>query len=309
MTADWIAGSVRARLLVTERCIGPEEAAELAASPSLRDALVKLGRTPYRREIGLELGLGDAQRAIASKALLDLRLLAGWLPGDALGLLRALAGWYELANLEDRIAYLGGAPLRQPFELGSLAAVWPRAVGAQSLDELRRALAASAWGDPGGDTPAELGLGLRLAWARRVAAEAPEVRLLAAGASALLLARELFVVGLPVEILPLPAFALLGAGWRGAGTFARFLEELTPEASWALDGIAGPEELWRAEARWWARCEQEAHALMQGAVASRRVVIGAVALLACDARRVATALEAVVRRGLPGVREVLDAAA
>ena len=308
MSAGWIAGAVRARLLVAERCLGPEGAENLAASPSLRDALVELGRTPYRREIGLELTLADAQRAVASKMLIDLRLLAGWLPGDALGLLRALAAWYELANLEDRIAYLGGAPLRQPFELGSLAAVWPQAAATQSLDELRRALAASAWGDPGGETAAELGLGLRLAWARRAAAEAPEVRALAAGASALLLARELFVVGLPVEILPLAAFPLLGRRWPGAGTFAHFVEALAPDAAWALAGIAGPEELWRAEGHWWERCEQDGRALMQSGL-GRRVVVGAVAVLACDARRVGVALEAAVRRGLPGVQEVLDATA
>lgn len=308
MSAAWIAGAVRARLLVSERCLGAEGAAKLAGSPSLRDALVELGRTPYRREIGLELTLAEAQRAVASKTLIDLRLLAGWLPGDALGLLRALAAWHELANLEDRIAYLGSAPLRQPFELGSLAAVWPRAAGTQSLDELRRALAASAWGDPGGETAAELGIGLRLAWARRAAAEAPEVGALAAGASALLLARELFVVGLPVEILPLAAFPLLGPRWPRAGTFAQFVEALPPDAAWALAGIDGPEELWRAEARWWNRCEQDGRALMRSAP-GRQVVVGAVAVLGCDAHRIAIALEATVRRGLPGVQEVLDAAA
>ncbi len=309
MTGAWVAGSVRARLLVAERCLGRAGAEDVATSPSLREALVKLGRSPYRRELGLELDLAEAQHAVASKALLDLRLLAGWLPGDALGLVRALAGWYELANLEDRLAYLGGAPLRQPFELGSLAAVWKQAAAAQSLEELRRALAASAWGDPGGETPAELGLGLRLAWARRAAAEAPEAAAWAAGAAALLLARELFVVGLPVEILPLPTFQLLGPGWRNAGTFARFVDELPPDAAWALTGIATPAELWLAEARWWARCERDAHALMGAGLAGREVVIGVVTLLACDAHRVAVALEAAVRRGLPGVEEAVDATA
>jgi hypothetical protein len=309
VSAAWVAGSVRARLLVAERCLGREGADELAASTSLRDALVKLGRSPYRREIGLELGLAEAQHAVASKTLLDLRLLAGWLPGDALGLLRALAGWYELANLEDRIAYLAGAPLRQPFELGSLAAAWPRAAGAQTLEELRRALAASAWGDPGGETPAGLGVGMRLAWARRAADEAPEVRGLAAGACALLVARELFVIGFPVETLEAAALPLLGPRWADAGTFVRFVQALPADAGWALDGVAGPEELWRAEARWWSRCEQHGHALLRAGLASRSVVVGAVALLACDTHRVVTALEAAGRQGLRGVGEVLDAAA
>ena len=173
VSAAWVSGSVRARLLVAERRLGAEGARELAASPSLRDALVALGRSPYRREVSLELELEAAQRALAVKTLLDLRLLAGWLPRDALGLLRALAAWFELANLEDRIAYLDGAPLREPFELGSLAGAWPRAAEAQSIEELRQALAPTAWGDPGGETAAELGLGLRLAWARRVTDAAP----------------------------------------------------------------------------------------------------------------------------------------
>lgn len=308
MSVAWVAGGVRARLLAAERCLGTDAAGRLAASASLQDALVMLGRSPYRRELGLELGLAEAQRAVAAKTLLDLRLLAGWLPGDALGLLRALAAWYELANLEDRIAYLAGAPLRQPFELGSLALAWPRAAGAQTLEELRQALAASAWGDPGGETPAGLGVGLRLAWARRAADEAPEVRALAAGACALLVARELFVVGFPVETLAPAAGSLLGQRWAEAVTFARFVEALPADAGWALAGIEGPEELWRAEARWWDRCEEHGQALLRAGLGSRSVVIGAVTLLACDAHRVVTALEAAVRRGLRGVQEVLDAA-
>jgi hypothetical protein len=309
MSGAWVAGSVRARLLVAERCLGWQGVQELAASPSLREALVLLGRSPYRRGLGLELGLAEAQHAIASKTLLDLRVLAGWLPSDSLALLRALGAGYELANLEDRIAYLYGAPLRRPFELGTLAVAWPRAAEAQSLDELRRALAASSWNDPGGETPSEVGLALRVAWARRVAAEVPEVRSWAAGAAALLLARELFVVGLPVEILPLPTFALLGTGWRTADTFERFVESLPPDAAWALDGVDGPAELWRAEARWWTHCEEDGQRLMRSGLGDRQVVIGAVGLLAADAHRVAAALEAVVRRGLAGVEEAFDAAA
>jgi hypothetical protein len=309
MSAAWVAGSVRARLLAAERCLGTEGARELASSPSLREALVALAQTPYRREIGLELDLAGAQRAIRTKTLLELRLLAGWLPGDALGLVRTLGAWYELANLDDRIAYLLGGPLRQPFELGALAVAWPRAAESQSLAELRRSLAASSWGDPGGDTPAQISLGLRLAWARRVAAEVPEVRAWAVGATALLLARELFVVGLPVELMPFPAVRLLGSRWEAAGTFERFAEALPPEAAWTVAGIAGPEELWRAEVGWWKRLEADAEELVHASLADRRVVIGAAALLAADARRVGTALAAVSRRGLRGVEEVVDAAA
>ena len=309
MSGAWIAGSVKARLIVAERRFGAAAARRLAASPSLHDALVELERSPYRRELGHTRSLADAQRALLSTVLLELRLIAGWLPSDALGLVRTLAGWYELVNLEDRIAYLGGAPLRPPFELGSLDVAWSAASGAQSLGELRSALAPSAWGDPGGETPAEFGLGLRLAWARRVAADVPEASTWAAGATGLLVARELFVTGLPVDTLPLPDFRLLGSAWPAARTYERFVEALPAQAAWALDAATDPDLLWRAEAGWWTRVEREARALLGSAVAGRNVVVGAAALLAADARRVAVALGAVARRGLPGVEEVLDATA
>jgi hypothetical protein len=309
MSAAWIAGSVKARLLVAERRLGPDGARRLAASLSLHDALIELERSPYRRELGPGLALADAQRAVASTVLLELRLLAGWLPSDALGLLRTLAGWYELANLEDRMAYLEGAQLRPPFELGSLDVAWSHAAGAQSLRELRSALASSSWGDPGGETPAEFSLGLRLAWARRLADDVPEALHWAAGATALLVARELFVTGLPVDTLPLPGFRLLGSAWQAARTYERFVDTLPAHAAWALDPAPDPDLLWRAEAGWWTRVEQEARVLLGGTVAGRNVAVGAAALLAADARRVAVALGGVARRGLTGVEEVLDATA
>lgn len=309
MNAAWIAGSVKARLLVAERRLGVAGAGRLAASPSLRDALVELARSPYRYQVREALSLAEAQRAVVSTVLLELRLLAGWLPSEALSLVRTLAGWYELVNLEDRVAYLGGAPLRPPFDLGSLGAAWPRASAAQSLAELRSALASSPWGDPGGDTPAELSFGLRLAWAHRIAKNAPEALPWAAGATALLVARELFVAGLPVDILPVPEVRLLGSAWPAATAYEQFVAALPAQAAWALEPATEPELLWRAEARWWVRVEQEARALLGSAVAGRNVVVGAAALMAADARRVAAALEAVARRGLPGIEEALDATA
>ena len=309
MKGSWIAGSVRARLLVSERRLGVEGARGLAGSASLRDALVALGRSPYRRHVELDLELTEAQRGVASKTLVDLRLLAGWLPSDAVGLLRALAAWFELANIEDRIAYLRGAPLRAPFELGSLGVAWPRAAESQSLEELRHTLARSPWGDPGGESAAVAGLGLRLAWARRVAAEAPAATHWAAGAVALLLAREIFVVGLPVEGLPLPRLELLGPNWQTARTLPHLVGTLPRTAAWALEGVEEAGDLWQAEARWWARLEIEAQLLMHGAGAGPDVVIGAAALLAADAHRAAAALGAVERRALPGVEEAIGAAA
>ncbi len=307
MRADWVAGSVRARLLVAERTLGPEGVRELAEAASIQDALIVLARSPYRRDVELRADLAEAQRLVVATTLLHLRVLAGWLPREGAALLRALAAWFELVNLEDRVAYLAGGRLRQPFELGSLAVAWPRASSAQTLEELRRTLATSAWGDPGGLTPAEVGLGLRLAWARRVVSEVPEAKAWAEGAVALLLARELFVVGRPVELVPVPSLPALGRAWQSAATFLEFAEALPGEASWALEGADSPEGLWRAEARWWDVVEREAASRMHAGFIGRPVVVAAAALLAADARRTVGALEAAVRSGLPGVAEVLDA--
>lgn len=309
MSGAWIAGSVRARLLVGERTIGAAGAREVAEAGTLRDALVVLGRTPYRHDLRLELGLAEAQRAVAAVTLLNVRLLAGWLPPSALGLLRALCAWFELANLEDRVSYLAGGPLRNPFELGALASAWPRAAEAQSLDELQRILGSTSWGDPDGLTPAQVGLGLRLAWARRIDADVPEARHWAGGAAALLLARELFAVGVPVDLLPLPRPLLLGRAWHQAGTYERFAASLPAQAAWALAPAREPSELWRAELAWWRQVERDATAMLGGTAAGRRTVIGAVGLLAVDAHRVAAALAVAARKGLAGVEEAFRGAA
>jgi hypothetical protein len=309
MSGAWIAGSVRARLLVAERTIGPEGARELAEAATLQEALALLGRTPYRRGVRLDLGLEGAQRTVAEVTLLNVRLLAGWLPSSALGLLRALAAWFELANLEDRVSYLGGGPLRHPFELGALATAWQRAAEAQSLEELRRILRTTSWGDPDGITPEQFGAGLRLLWAHRCDVAAPEARHWAAAASALLLARELFAVGMPVDLLPLPRPPMLGRAWPEAATFEQFVAALPPQAAWALAAADTPAELWRAEGAWWRQVERDALAMVAGSAPGRRTVVGAIALLAVDAHRVAAALAAVARKGLPGVEEAFGAAA
>lgn len=309
MSGGWVAGGVRARLLAAERRLGPDGAREVARAGSLPAALLVLARTPYRADVELGQSLEDTQRAVATTLLLELRLLAGWLPGDALALLRALAAWYELVNIEDRLAYLGGAPARRPFELGALGSAWPAAAEAQGLEEMRRLLASSGWGDPDGATPAQAGIGLRLAWARRVAAEAPEARAWAAGALALLVARALYVSGIPVEQLEVPAPVLLGSAWQTADTYARFAAVLPRDAAWALEAAPSPAELWRAEARWWTLVEQDAGRLLRSSAPGRRVVVGAVALLAVDAHRTAAALAAAARHGLTGVEEAFDAAA
>lgn len=305
MSIGWVGASVRARLLLRRR-IGSERAAQLARSPSLRDALLGLAGTAYGRELEPGLSLEASQRAVAAATLLHLRLLSGWLPPGRAEFLRALAAWYELANVEDRLAYLHGAELRPPFELGGLASAWPRASQVVSAVELRDALRSSAWGDPGGDSAEEVHLGLRASWAGRLLADVPEIRNLVAGALALLLGRELFVTGRPVELLLKPHVLALGSDWEQARTFEELAAGLPLQARWILDGIEGPGQLWQAEVRWWAQAERDGEKLVRRSREGRRGVTGAVLLLAADTWRTASALAAAAGGGAE-LAEVLHA--
>ncbi len=304
MSAGLVAASVRARLLL-ERRAGAEKALAVSRTSSLRAALVALAGTVYA-PTALDATLEEAQRAIAACTALQLRVLAAWLPpGGAVGL-RSLAAWFELANIEDRLAYFAGGDLRPPFELGVLSSVWEAAGSAQSAEELRRLLASSSWGDPGSDDPQEIQLALRLAWAHRVAAQVREAQVWAAGAVAILLAEEMLVGEFRTDSA-LRRRAELGSAWPGATTIAELRAQLPGRAAWALEGIEEPAELWRAELRWWRRVGTEAWAMVHGPLGSGDVVVGTIALLALDAVRMATALAVATQGGSEASREVLDA--
>jgi hypothetical protein len=305
MSLGWVAGSTKARLLLGRR-LGAGPALALARARSLDEALAGLAAGPYGRHQDVGPDVAAAQRAVAAATLLRLRVLAGWLPPGGVGVVRALAGWFELVNVEDRLAYLLGHEPGHPFELGSLGLAWSSVAQAQTPGELRAALAASAWGDPGSEAPADVHLALRIAWARRVHAEAPEARAWAAGALALLVARELLLQGrtTPFE----GAGTILGDGWERAVTVPELARALPGEAAWALEGIAEPEELWRAEARWWARLEADGETMVRGHREGRQAVVGAVALLAADARRASVALASAARGGGDVLEEVFGVA-
>jgi hypothetical protein len=265
MSAGWIAGNVRGRLMLGRR-LGPEGVRSVAACGSLGTALELLQGTAYGSPDHDVVDLEDAQHVVAARTLLWLRTLAGWLPRGALETVRALGAWFELVNVENRLAYLHGSGLRAPFEVGALSTSWPRIALAQSPNELRDALRGSVWGDPGGEDPAAVHLGLRLAWARRVLGSVPEAAPWAGDALALLRARE------PIDRPPND------------------------------DGA-----LWRAEAAWWRSVEQDAEALVRGALGGRGIVVGVIALLGLDATRLDAALAVASRGGDPAAWEALDA--
>lgn len=304
MSGRWVAGTVKARLLL-ERRVGVEGALGLAAAPSLDQAVLGLAGTAYA-EAAAASSLLEGQHSIAAATLLRLRVLAAWLPAGGAAWLRSLAAWFELCNIEDRLEYLGGGRPRPPYELGFLASAWPSAASAQSPDELVAVLARSSWGtgDVGGSI--RLPLALRIAWAERVRAELPEARSWAAGAIAILVAEELFVAGREIEY-QLVERAGLGVRWHGASDIVELRSRLPGDAAWALSGIDERAGLWRARPAWWRVVEMDAEAMVRAQRFGRETAVASVALLSVDAVRVATALAVAAHGGAPEAREVLDA--
>ncbi|MEU6973192.1 hypothetical protein AB0A71_36830 [Kitasatospora aureofaciens] len=297
----------RARGLLSRR-LGLDGARELATAAGLGEALRVLAVTPYRRFLPPEPDLAEAQRAVSATLLWHLRVLAGWLPRSGAQAVRALAAGFETANVEDLLRSFTGAPPRRPYALGALATAWRRAAHARTPEELRAALAASAWGDPGGTDPATVAMALRMSAARRVADTVPPARRWALGRASLLTARTLFVVG-----RPLPGNAgrhasrLLGPAAVAAGSLEELRRALPADARWALDGIEAAADLWRAETRWWTVLDGEGRDLLRGTQYGPAPVVGAVAALSVDAWRVRAALELAAHGG--AAPEVADALA
>ncbi len=298
MSAGWVAGSVRAKAMARRR-LGPGAARRLAASGSLRDAQHALAATVYARRVQPGQSLAETQHAVASSLLWDLRVLAVWLPRDGVRLLRVMAAWFEMANVDELVQSLAGRPAEAEFQLGALASAWSRLRRADSLAGLRAALAASAWGDPGGETGHAIRLGMRARFAARAALLGDPVRSWSAAAMALLVAGELRDGGRPDAAVLGGASGLLAPAALRAASFADLVTSLPPGVGWALDGVAAPDGLWRAEAAWRARVERDGLALLSGGGLEGDVVTGAVAVLACDAWRVRAALELAARGGAP----------
>lgn len=307
MSASWVAGSVRAKSLGLRR-LGRGAARSIAASHSLEQALETLTASPYGRDVRPGMSLADAQRMIGAVALWNLRVLAGWLPRSGTGILGTVAGWWELLNVDQHLAILRGATLAPPFELGALATAWPRIGATTTPAEVRSALAASAWGDPGSDSAPEILLWLRLRWAERLAESVPGAFAWATGLLTLLVAREVAAGRRTMSQPRRWPVALLGTGWQTASTLAELGVSVPREAAWVLDGITEGEGLWRGETRWWNRVEMDGLDMLRHFQPGRReLVVGATALILVDAWRTQAALEVAARGGRP--LEVFDALA
>jgi hypothetical protein len=299
VSAGWVAGVVRARALARRR-LDADGARQLASCGSLDEALRALAATAYGGAAQDGQDLAAVQHAVAATVLWNLRVLAGWLPRGGLRLMRPLAGWFEIANVDELVEELAGRPAGKRFELGALATAWPQLRRSASLAELRAALATSAWKDPGGGSALAVRAGVRARWAERVAALGGPAAVWAASAVALLLAGERFAVGRALNpAVRAAARDLLGPAAVEAATYAELRDRLPARLAWVLAPAPSAGDLWRAEAGWCARVERDGLGLLRSSALDWHPVLGAAAVLAMDARRVGAALELAARGGTP----------
>jgi hypothetical protein len=285
---------------MTRRRLGVPELLQLASSPSVEAAVSALAQTTYGRQVRPGQTLAEAQRAVVDAFAWNARVLAGWSPREGVTILRVLVAPLEVANVQDHLQRLAGGAAPAAFRLGGLATAWPRLQATSDGREITSVLTASAWGDPGGESPRDIGLSMRASLADRVIAAVPPAGAWAAGATALLVAREVVLEDrrLPHRI-QLTASRVIGPAAASATTLPALLAGLPSSAQWALAGVDDPRDLWRAEARWWARVEKDSAALARRATAGPKVLVGAVGLMAVDAWRVRAALEVAARGGGP----------
>ena len=309
MSAGWVAGSVRGRLLVRRR-LGTAGARAVAGAESAAAAVALVAESPYGHRVDRAMSVDDASRAVRGVCLWHLRVLAGWLPPRGGDVVRTFAARFELDDIGDRLLALGDptVPLPAPLDHGGLGIAWSRVAVALSPDEVRSALARSAWGDPGATDWPSVAPVLEARWCTWLAAAAPpDMGHWAVGAAALVAASAV------ATGVPLPPGArvdlrrLVGRQWEDARDLTDLVEQLPRSGAWALDGVDDGRELWRGESRWWQRIDHDAAGMLRTARPGPGVAAASAARLVADMRRTRSALEA-VRWGAAGL-EVFDAVA
>jgi hypothetical protein len=274
----------------------------------LEEAVGALAGSAYGQRVTAGADVQTARRGVADTLLWHLRIMAGWLPPTGAALVRALAAWFELANIEARLAALASDRREpRPFALGGLSTAWTAIEEAHSLQEVAQAVTTSAWGKVDTRSAAGLTIGLRIEWARRVQSAVPEAGRWVAAAGALLVARELLVAESRVHLDQLRRLPGIGDRALEAGSLPELKAALPEPAAWALTGIDAPSELWRAELGWWDQVERDAPGLLR-TLGDEAVVTAAAALLAADGQRTARALEAAARGGGADLLELIDGA-
>ena len=218
---------------------------------------------------------------------------AGGLAAAARGdVVRVFGGRFEMANIGDRLVALAGEAVAEPYALGTLSVAWPRVAVAETTAEVREALTGSVWGDPGETDWAAMAPVLEARWTSWLAYAVPDALPWAAGAAAMVVARRL------ASGQAVPAAALmdlrrqLGRDWETATDVADLAARLPRSGAWVLDGVDAPEELWRAEGRWWHRVDDDAARVLRAGRPGPAVAAAAAARLVADAWRAQAALEA-----------------
>lgn len=297
MSAGWVAGAVRGRELAQHR-LGSTGVENLAACRGIDDALAMLAGTTYQRAVRAGPNLEVVQHAVGAQALWHLRILAGWVPPPGVRMIQALAGWFEIANLENLAVAVAGAetglPVR-PYDLGRLSVAWRGVRLAGTLAEVRETLAATRWGDPGGDTVETLLVGVRLSWAgllRRVITGQSEWGM---GLGALVLAEDRFLPGGNGRRAPPRHDRALGDRWRDTTDLNGFVTALPAAAGWVFAAVRRSEELWQAEETWWKRLADDGADLLRRQQLGRDTVIGSAAVIIADARFTQVSLNRAVR--------------
>ncbi len=185
---------------------------------------------------------------------------------------------------------------------------WAEVAKQRSADQVRVVLGRSAWGDPGGADRATITLGLHVAWARRLARQAPVAANWAHGGAALLVAREQFAFDRAIpEVTGRELDRLLGTAWRDASTTSELTDRLPKSARWIFADVVSTEDLWLAEITLLRRVTADAERVATASRNGRATVAAIMGLLLVDLWWVDAAIEAAGRT--PLVTEVFDAVA
>ena len=307
MSAGWVAAQVRSKSLASH-CVGPAGARELAGAGSLDAALGILTTSSYGERLHPGLNLAASEHEVFASVLWNLRVLAGWSPALGASRLHALAGVFELMNLQGHLARIERHQSPVPFELGSLASVSSR-VAPLTIGELCDALRRSPWGDPGAVDAMGVSIALQFILARRIVEDVPEAGQWAQTYAALVLSRLVKEnVALDTDSTSAKnARTILGSRALSATSLRELHDALPRDVASILKDVTDPDDLWLAEARWRTRLWDEALGRLRRGGAGPETVVAAITLQFADAWRVRTALEVAARAGRE--IEVLDAVA
>ena len=164
MSASLVAGSVRGRALAGRR-LGRDGIGRLRECSGLEEAIGLLTTSVYGRQLEPEMDAEEVEYEIGATGLWHLRVLAGWLPPRGVEAVRPFTMWFEMSNILAHVIALArgerpAGPVR--YTVGRLGTAWGRVERSGSLEDVRRALAASDFGDPGGASLTELLAGVHL---------------------------------------------------------------------------------------------------------------------------------------------------